>query len=84
MDPKTTTEKLRILLPHWIEHNRRHEAEFRQWAALARTEGSESLAALLDEAAANMVATDGILKKAGMEVGGTDEVHDHGHHHDHG
>ena len=83
MDPKTTIEKLRILLPHWIEHNRSHGAEFRQWAASARTEGSESLAALLDQAAANMAVTDELLKKAGTEVGGTGEAYDHIHHHDH-
>ncbi len=84
MEPQTAIEKLRILLPHWIEHNRRHEAEFRQWAAAARLEGSETLAVLLETAAANMVATDAILKKAGLEVGATGEVHDHAHPHDHG
>ena len=83
MDPKTTIEKLRILLPHWIEHNRNHAAEFSQWAASARTEGSESLAALLDKAAANMAATDELLKKAVAEVGGPGAVHDHTHRHDH-
>ena len=56
MDSKTTVEKLRILLPHWIEHNQSHAAEFRKWAASARAEDSESLAALLDKAAANMTA----------------------------
>ncbi len=25
-------DKLRVLLPHWIEHNGEHAAEFRQWA----------------------------------------------------
>jgi hypothetical protein len=28
-------EKLRVLLPHWIEHNDEHAAEFRAWAARA-------------------------------------------------
>ena len=82
MDPKTTIEKLRILLPHWIEHNRSHGAEFIQWAASARTEGSGSLAALLDQAAANMAVTDELLRKAGTEVGGPCEAHDHTHDHD--
>lgn len=27
-----TTEKLRMLLPHWIEHNGEHAAEFRDYA----------------------------------------------------
>ena len=39
MDQKTTMEKLQILLPHWIEHNHNHEAEFKKWADLARAEG---------------------------------------------
>ena len=77
MNPKTTIEKLRILLPHWMEHNRNHEAEFRQWAVSARTEGAESLAALLDKAAANMAATGELLKKAGTEVGGSADEHHH-------
>jgi len=27
------TEKLRLLLPHWIEHNLEHASEFRGWAS---------------------------------------------------
>jgi hypothetical protein len=29
------TDKLRMLLPHWIEHNAEHAAEFRKWAEQA-------------------------------------------------
>ncbi len=29
------TEKLRVLLPHWIEHNGEHAAEFRDYAVRA-------------------------------------------------
>jgi hypothetical protein len=35
MATATEQEKLRVLLPHWIEHNAEHAAEFRRWAALA-------------------------------------------------
>ena len=35
----TDEDKLRILLPHWIEHNAEHAAEFRQWAGKARGAG---------------------------------------------
>lgn len=28
-------EKLKVLLPHWIEHNVEHATEFREWAARA-------------------------------------------------
>jgi hypothetical protein len=26
------TDKLRVLIPHWIDHNNEHAAEFRGWA----------------------------------------------------
>jgi len=82
MDPKTAIEKLQILLPHWVEHNQHHAAEFKKWAAAG------NLAALLEQAAANMIATDELLKKAVAEVGGTTaevhhHLHDHAHGHDH-
>jgi hypothetical protein len=40
----TDLEKLRVLLPHWIEHNAEHAAEFRQWAERAG-EASEDIQA---------------------------------------
>ena len=84
MAPTTTVEKLRVLLPHWIEHNQNHAAEFKKWAAAAQTDKADSLAALLNQAAANMTATDELLKKAVTEAGGPCECHHHhGHHHDH-
>jgi len=36
--------KLRILLPHWIEHNEEHAASFQRWAARARELGWERTA----------------------------------------
>ena len=36
---KSEIEKLRILLDHWIEHNKEHGDEFRQWAEKARDLG---------------------------------------------
>ena len=84
MDAKTTIEKLQILLPHWIEHNNNHEAEFRKWAASAQAEGALRLAALLEQAAASMAATDEVLKKSLAEAGGaTTAPHTHSHHHHH-
>jgi hypothetical protein len=32
MEKHGDAEKLRILLPHWIEHNYEHANEFREWA----------------------------------------------------
>ena len=80
MNQITSLEKLRVLLPHWIEHNRNHETEFRKWSASAKAEGAGDLAEFLDKAAANMAATDGLLKKAMTQAGEPD----HGHAHRHG
>jgi hypothetical protein len=33
MTQKSDTEKLRFLIPHWIEHNFEHANEFRTWAS---------------------------------------------------
>ena len=79
MEPKTTVEKLQVLLPHWLEHNTNHKAEFMKWAAAARGEGAESLAKLLDAAAENMAGADGILKRVQTAVGGAGDRH-HLHH----
>jgi hypothetical protein len=41
MSAMTDLQKLRVLLPHWIEHNAEHAAEFREWAERARAAGQE-------------------------------------------
>jgi len=41
MTAMTDLQKLLILLPHWIEHNAEHAAEFREWAERARVAGQE-------------------------------------------
>ena len=45
MTTMTDLQKLRVLLPHWIEHNAEHAAEFRAWAERARATGQEGAAA---------------------------------------
>ena len=47
----TDQDKLRALLPHWIEHNAEHAAEFRNWAEKARATGREDVAEDIDLAA---------------------------------
>jgi len=32
----TEREKIKILLNHWIEHNKEHSREFREWAEKAK------------------------------------------------
>ncbi len=75
------TEKLRILLPHWIEHNNGHEAEWIKWAEVARNEGKESIAETINAAIQKMQEVNVILEKALSESGGpATENHDHHHH----
>jgi len=38
-------DKLRVLIPHWIEHNREHAEEFRRWAEQAGDVSADILAA---------------------------------------
>jgi len=55
----TEQEKLRALLPHWIEHNTEHESEFRRWAELAGPAQAD-----LDAAADQLEAANGALAAA--------------------
>jgi len=84
MSEKTGIEKLRILLPHWIEHNHNHGMEFKQWAETLRREGAEEVAALLEKAIASMEETDRVFDQALGIIGGPlgGHHHHHGHHHD--
>ncbi|MDY7080595.1 MAG: hypothetical protein SXV54_27250 [Chloroflexota bacterium] len=82
-------EKLRALLPHWIEHNKEHADSFRTWAERARAAGKDQLAAHIEAAAQKMEAANGDLGGAIERVGGTDNslardhapLHRHHHHH---
>ena len=65
-------EKLRVLLPHWVEHNGEHAGEFRKWAERAGTARDALLAAsdLVEEANAR-------LEEALEQLGGPLEHHHH-------
>jgi hypothetical protein len=43
MPEESEKEKLKILLNHWIEHNRGHAEEFRQWAEKAKKLGQAAV-----------------------------------------
>ena len=43
------TEKLKILLPHWMEHNEEHAASFESWAKTMRSIGREDVAVALEK-----------------------------------
>lgn len=65
-------KKLRILLPHWIEHNGEHAGEFRDWAERAGPARDALLAAadLVEQA-------NGRLEAALEQLGGPLEYHAH-------
>jgi hypothetical protein len=79
-------EKLRILLPHWSEHNAEHASEFRTWAERAREAGEDAAAASIEAAAEQMAAANKSLREAMTLLGGPQEAppgvhthHDHSH-----
>ena len=77
-------EKLRVLLPHWIEHNRGHAEECNKWAVLAAEEkNAAEVASNLRAAFAAMEEVSTHLEKALAAAGGaaTESTHKHHHHH---
>jgi hypothetical protein len=66
------TEKLRVLIPHWIEHNQEHANEFRRWAEKAENASEDILTAakIMDNANRSLKAA---LEKLGgaMSTGHT-------------
>ena len=77
MAAMTARDKLRALLPHWIEHNAEHAAEFRRWAEQAGEAEAD-----IQVAATQMEAANEALAAALEKLGGSMENHDHAHEHD--
>ena len=65
-------DKLRVVLPHWIEHNGEHAGEFREWAERAGAARN----ALLD--AARLLEEANTLLQEGLDVLGGPLEHHHG------
>ncbi len=72
MKARTEKDKLRILLPHWIEHNAGHLAEFREWAEKAGEAKQH-----IHDAAAQMEGANRALKTALEQMGGALEDEHH-------
>jgi len=79
----TDIEKLRRLIPHWIEHNQSHAAEFLRWAALARTSDNKQTADLIEKAAALLQKAEIELSEALEKAGGPAEAQNIENHHSH-
>jgi len=82
MSEQNTIKKLRVLLPHWIEHNNNHIAEFRKWENEARAESGKEVSLLLEKAISDMEEAGKSLSEALEKVGGPLEGGE-GHHHHH-
>jgi len=72
-------EKLRALLPHWLEHNQEHGAEFDTWADRAARAGQEVAAQQIRAAAEAMQRANDALQSALAELGGAIHLDDHSH-----
>ncbi len=61
--------KLKVLLKHWIEHNREHGKEFADWADRARAAGAGEAAESILSAAREMDASSESLSRALASLG---------------
>ena len=61
----TDQDRLRLLLPHWIEHNQEHAAEFRRWAERGGPTKADILAATDDLEAVNHKLTQALERLGG-------------------
>ena len=83
-------DKLRVMLPHWIDHNQGHGGEFAQWAEKLTADFPE-VARLLHDAVHSLQKAQSCLEEALNKAGGALEApggpgehqHKHGHNHKH-
>jgi len=80
------TDKIKILLQHWIDHNKEHAGEYSKWQEAMVDEGFGEVAGYIGAAVQEMSRVNEYLERALEEAGGKvkeDEGHDHGHGHHH-
>ena len=77
-------EKLRVLVQHWIDHNKSHAEEFSKWEKIMIEDAEGKIAAHISEAVQAVEKVNKQLSKALSEAGGPKEVDGEGHHHHHG
>ena len=61
---KTDSEKLEILVNHWIEHNREHTEEYKGWAEKAKSFGQVTVHDDIMRAVQHMNCVNELLLKA--------------------
>ena len=61
--------KLKILLDHWVKHNREHSREFSEWAEKAREMGEAGVGEDILQAAQEMDKAGEFLSQARRSLG---------------
>ena len=56
--------KLRTLLNYWVEHNREHSQEFKEWSDKAKALGEVEIAEEILQAAREMDKASGLLSQS--------------------
>jgi nickel/cobalt exporter len=56
--------KLRTLLNYWVEHNREHSEEFKEWADKAKAMGEVEVAGEMLQAVQEMDKASGLLSQS--------------------
>jgi hypothetical protein len=80
----TDLEKLRVLLPHWINHNQEHIAEFNRWAKLCKdSDNIQVKEALKNATGASEQVTKELRHALDLAGGPIESPEPHGHHHGH-
>lgn len=74
-------DKLRALLPHWIEHNQEHAADYVRWAEMAEGAGHDSAGGRIRTAINLVTQANDALQEALDALGGPISVEGHGHAH---
>jgi len=63
------TQKLEVLIPHWISHNEEHVSEYRKWADRLESEGLVVTAERLRQAADLVMASNRHFQEARTTLG---------------
>ena len=79
----TDIEKLRVLLPHWLEHNASHADDYRAWIERAQAAGAEHVAEHLAAAVEKLAGANRDLQGALEHLGEPDAAASHDHPHVH-
>ncbi|MDN5331449.1 MAG: hypothetical protein PWP45_674 [Tepidanaerobacteraceae bacterium] len=67
-ESKKEIDTLRVLLAHWIEHNRSHEENFRSWVEKSKNLGKIEASRMIEKAADALKAASDFLLEAKRHI----------------